>query len=560
MPNSIDENKIEEILNMNDIVEVIGELITLKKTGANYSGLCPFHKEKTPSFVVSPDKQIYHCFGCGAGGDAISFVMNHRNLSFMESLEYLGDRVGIRIEKTNSSQKQDRYKINYEMNRDAAVYFYKQLSQSRQATEYLRNRGINNNARKMFGIGFSQNKWDGLIKYLEEKGYQKKDMEVNGLIIKSEKSNSHYDRFRNRVIFPIFDIKKRIIGFGGRVLDKELPKYINSPDSPIFNKGKNLYNLDNAKNNSHREGIILTEGYMDVIKLAINGYENVVASLGTALTIDQIRLMKKYSKIFYISYDSDGAGKKAAVKAANLLKSKDLQCRVLLFPDKKDPDEFITQYGSAKYKERLENSFEYFEYLDYFLSAEFDLNSDKGKLNYIREMIQYLNNVNNAVEKELYIDKISKKLNISKDSIFNLFKKNQSSKRKTEKNVFKKIDMGTGKTNSYEVKLLDLLKKNPEIAEYIKSKYKEDIFRDTKYKNEFYSLMSREFKEGEVQGASDVNLTQQELVDMADDYINKIKNDSKKKIRTMLYDRLLSEPDNEMLKEKIRNIDQENLN
>lgn len=286
MPNSINEHKIEEILNMNDIVEVIGELITLKKAGANYSGLCPFHKEKTPSFVVSPDKQIYHCFGCGEGGDAISFIMNYKNLSFMESLEYLGDRVGIKVEKTSSSQKQDRYKINYEMNRDAAVYFYKQLSQNKQATEYLRKRGISNEARKLFGIGFSQNKWDGLIKYLEEKGYRKKDMEVNGLIIKSEKSNSYYDRFRNRVIFPIFDVKKRIIGFGGRVLGNELPKYINSPDSPIFNKGRNLYNLNNAKGFSHREGIILTEGYMDVIKLSINGFENAVASLGTALTID----------------------------------------------------------------------------------------------------------------------------------------------------------------------------------------------------------------------------------------------------------------------------------
>jgi DNA primase len=560
MPNSIDENKIEEILNMNDIVEVIGELITLKKAGANYSGLCPFHKEKTPSFVVSPDKQIYHCFGCGEGGDAISFIMNYKNLAFMETLEYLGDRVGIRVEKTSSSKKQERYKINYEMNRDAAVYFYKQLSQDRRATEYMRKRGISNDARKMFGIGFSQNKWDGLIKYLEEKGYKKKDMEVNGLIIKSEKSNSYYDRFRNRVIFPIFDVKKRIIGFGGRVLDNELPKYINSPDSPIFNKGKNLYNLNNAKNTSHREGIILTEGYMDVIKLSINGYENVVASLGTALTVDQIRLMKKYSKSFYISYDSDAAGKKAAVKAANLLKANDLQCRVLLFPDKKDPDEFISQYGRAKYKERLDNSLEYFEFMDYFLSSEYDLNSDKGKLNYTREMLQYLNNVNNAVEKELYIDKMSKKLNISKDSILNLFKKSQNSKRKNEKSVFKKIDIGTGKTNSYEVKLLDLLKKNPELAEYIKSKYKEDIFRNTKYKSEFYSLMSREFKNNESQYASDINLTQQELIEIADDYINKIQNDGKKKIRSMLYDRLMSDPDNEMLKEQIRNIDKEILN
>ncbi|SHI76121.1 DNA primase [Dethiosulfatibacter aminovorans DSM 17477] len=557
MPNSINEYKIEEILNLNDIVEVIGELITLKKAGANYSGLCPFHKEKTPSFVVSPDKQIYHCFGCGEGGDAISFIMNYKNLSFMESLEYLGDRVGIKVEKTSSSQKQDRYKINYEMNRDAAVYFYKQLSQNKQATEYLRKRGISNEARKLFGIGFSQNKWDGLIKYLEEKGYKKKDMEVNGLIIKSDKSSSYYDRFRNRVIFPIFDVKKRIIGFGGRVLGNELPKYINSPDSPIFNKGRNLYNLNNAKSFSHRDGIILTEGYMDVIKLSINGFENAVASLGTALTVEQVKLMKKYSKSFYISYDSDGAGKKAAVKAANLLKSNDLQCRVLLFPDKKDPDEFISQYGRAKYKERLENSLEYFEFLDYFLSSEYDLNSDKGKLNYIREMIQYLNNVNNAVEKELYIDKISKKLNISKDSIFNLFKKSQHSKRKNEKNVFKKIDMGTGKTNSYEVKLLDLLKKNPELSEYIKSKYKEDIFKNTKYKSEFYSLMSREFKNDELQGSSDINLTQQELIDIADDYINKIRNDGKKKIRNMLYDRLMSEPDNEMLLKQIKNIDEE---
>jgi DNA primase len=563
MPNSISDEKIEEIVSLNDIVDVIGDFISLKKAGANYTSLCPFHKEKTPSFSVSSEKQIYHCFGCGEGGNAVSFLMKYKNYTFIESLEYLANKAGVKFEVEDKSSKQNynKLKVNYQINREAAIFFHKQIYLNNIAMKYFTNRGIHDRAIKYFGLGYAPDKWDALFNHLRNKGFDEKEIDINGLIIKSEKSQKYYDRFRNRVIFPIWDTKKRIIGFGGRVLDDKLPKYINSPDSIIFNKGRHLYNLNNAKDNIKNAGIILVEGYMDVIKLAISGYNNAVASLGTALTENQIKLMKKYTKEFYVSYDSDEAGLKAALKAANLLKTNDLICKILVFPDNMDPDDFITKYGGSKYKEKIEKSYDYFDFLDFYLTKNINIESDKGKLRYIKEMDNYLLNVKNSIEKELYIEKIAKKTGVSKDSIISEFKKGQ--KREFEKTTkeIKKVSISLNKTTDYEDELLLLLRSNREILKYIQKKFNGDIFKNTRRRKEFHELFNggENCVKNENEKFKDMYFPQDELLQIAEDYVKKIELENIKSLRSELIIKLLTDMENESLKEQISIIDKEIL-
>ncbi|MDW7669025.1 MAG: DNA primase, partial [Bacillota bacterium] len=270
MPYDLTEEKLEEIKDLNDIVDVIGEFIELKRAGTNYKALCPFHSEKTPSFVVSPDKQIYHCFGCGEGGDALSFLMKHNNYTFIEAAEYLANKAGIKLEHV-SKQETKKKNILYEINRESGIFFYKNLTKSKEAFEYFKKRKINVGVIKGFGLGYALDSWNGLYNHLKKKNYKDEDILKTGLIIKRDNSSGYYDRFRNRVIFPILDTKKRVIGFGGRVLDNSLPKYLNSPDSEVFSKGRNLYNLNNALKNKDINYVLLTEGYMDVIKLSSYG-------------------------------------------------------------------------------------------------------------------------------------------------------------------------------------------------------------------------------------------------------------------------------------------------
>ncbi|HBH13477.1 MAG: DNA primase [Clostridiales bacterium 38_11] len=562
MSYSISEEKIEEITGLTDIVDIIGEHLSLKKTGANYIALCPFHKEKTPSFSVSPDKQIYHCFGCGESGDAISFLMKYDNLDFLEAVEHLADRAGVLLDMSKEKVKPDNdfLKVNYKINREAAIFFHKNLMNSPNAIKYFENRGIQKKAQKYFGLGYIPNQWHDLLNHLKKLGFEEKEIEETGLAIKSENKGNYYDRFRNRIIFPIFDLKKRVIGFGGRVLDDTLPKYINSPDSIIFNKGRNLYNLNNARNYTDK-GIILTEGYMDVIKLTINGYNNVVASLGTALTDNQVKLMKKYSREFYISYDSDNAGLKAAIKAVNVLKSHDLNSKVIIFPEKMDPDDFVTKYGGARFNDRLNKALEYFDYLDYYLNLTHDTRQDKGKLGYIKEINLYLQHVKNAVEKELYIEKISQKLGISKESILLEFKNNQRKAFNRTPDSIKKLDMAGQNASDYELDLIEILTNNHEMTKYIKNKYDTSVFYSTKNRSRFYAILNDLSKEHtDEQGTyKRMDLTQDELKKVVDDYIKKIKTDQLIKIKSEIKTKLLTEPENTQFKEQISEIDKEIL-
>lgn len=560
MSYTISEDKIEEITSLTDIVDIIGEHLSLKKTGANYTALCPFHKEKTPSFSVSPDKQIYHCFGCGESGDAISFLMKYNNLNFPEAVEHLADKAGIKLDRSKEAIKPDNdyLKVNYKINREAAIFFHKNLMNNPNAVKYFENRGIQGKAQQYFGLGYVPDQWHDLLNHLKKLGFEEKEIEETGLIIKSETKGNYYDRFRNRIIFPIFDLRKRVIGFGGRVLDDSLPKYINSPDSIIFNKGRNLYNLNNAKNHADR-GIILTEGYMDVIKLTINGYSNVVASLGTALTDNQVKLMKKYSKEFYISYDSDNAGLKAAIKAVNVLKSHDLNSKVIIFPEKMDPDDFVTKFGGTRFNDRLNKALDYFDYLDYYLNLTYDTRQDKGKLAYIKEMNIYLQHVKNAVEKELYIEKISQRLGVTKEAIIMEFKNNQKKSFNKMPDNIRKIDIARQNTSDYELDLIEILMNNREIIHYIKSKYDTSIFYSTKNRSKFYAILNDTSKEpnNEHDRLKSSDRTQEDLEKNVDDYIKKIKTDQLIKMKNEVKAKLLIEPENSRLFEQITELGKE---
>lgn len=486
MPYNISEEKIEEVKDLNDIVDVINELIPLKKAGANYVTTCPFHKEKTPSFVVSPEKQIYHCFGCGEGGNVINFIMKYKNYTFLETIEFLAKRVGIVLEdKKNSyisNENKNKSEVLYTINREAAAFYYSNLKQDKKALKYLANRKIDSSVIKRFGIGYAKGQWDNLLKHLKNKGYSEKNILESGLIIKNSKRNSCYDRYRDRIIFPIIDTRKKVIGFGGRVLDNSLPKYINSPDSIVFSKGKNLYGLNIAKDNLKDKSIIIAEGYMDVIKLHIYGYDTAVASLGTALTMNQIRLMKKYTKKFYISYDSDNAGRKASMKALNMLKKSGIDAKVIVMPNGCDPDEYLSKHGKVKFDHLIKKSLDYYEYLVYFHSKILE---DGNKVEFINKCFENINNINSSIERELILEKLASKTEVSKESILKDYKRryNFNKKNKSKNMVNSIIKTSMKKADTHEKNVIELIIANNNLAKLLKGFINQDIFINDNYCN-----------------------------------------------------------------------------
>ena len=499
MPYRLDSEVINRILNENNIVDVIEEFLPLKKAGANFNTNCPFHKEKTPSFTVSPDKQMFHCFGCGESGDSISFLSKYKNYTFVEAAEYLARKAGIILEEVNISSKQYENKQLtdrlYKINRDAALYYYKNLKSYPDVINYLKSRKIDINVIKKFGIGYAINQWDNLLKYLTNKGYIEEDILKTGLIIKNQNSNSYYDRFRNRVMFPIFDVKGRIIGFGGRVLDDSLPKYLNSPESIIFNKGYNLYGINIAKENVKDKSFILVEGYMDVIKMHTYGYNNTVAALGTSLTDNQIKLMKRYSKDYYIAFDSDNAGQKASLKAINMIKRNNLEAKVVIMPNAKDPDEYLNKYGKINFDKLIQNSLDYYSFLEFHFKEIFE---NSNKVEYINNFFDNIVNVTSEIEKELIFEKLSRKAGVSKESIIKEYNKKSTKQGtfvKTAQPV--KVSLQVNKiTTSHEEKLIKLVLINNDFALQLKEIVNEDTFKDLEYYNIFKEMY--EFKINEM--------------------------------------------------------------
>ena len=414
----ISDEIIQKVKEDSDIVNIVSEYVNLKKSGSNYVGLCPFHSEKTPSFTVSETKQYYHCFGCGEGGDIVSFIMKKENLEFLDAVKFLADKLGIEIEDkaVNFNDKEDKSEI-YEINKVSARYFRDNLYKNSFALEYLRKRNINAKTIRQFGLGFSLNSWDNLYRYLSQKGYSDNAIEKAGLIGKKSGNNGYYDKFRNRIIFPIIDTKSRVIGFGGRELDDSHPKYLNSQDTIAFNKGNHLYGLNLLNKHSNRKRILLVEGYMDVISLYAKGINYSVASLGTALTDRQCKLIKRYGEEVYICYDSDLAGINAALRAIDLMLKVDVNPRIISLPKGMDPDDYINQKGLIEFEKQLNNSLNYMDFKINIIREKYDLEKLEEKVNFTKEIANLIKGLKSPIEQDVYIDKISDKTGISKEAI-----------------------------------------------------------------------------------------------------------------------------------------------
>ena len=412
---------IEEVRSRNDIVDVISGYVHLQKKGANYFGLCPFHNEKSPSFSVSRSKQMYYCFGCGAGGNVFTFLMEYENDTFPEAVKALADRAGISLPEADESEEarkeQSRRSRLLAINKEAAKYFYFQLraKQGEQGLNYLRERKLTDETIHRFGLGYANKTPDDLVRYLKSKGFPEELIREAGLCNTDEK-HGMYDKFWNRVMFPIEDINHRVIGFGGRVMGDGKPKYLNSPETPIFDKSRNLYGLNFARS-SRKGNIILCEGYMDVIAMHQAGFNQAVASLGTAFTLGQAGLLKRYTKEVLLSYDSDGAGVKAALRAIGILKEAGLTGRVINLEPYKDPDEFIKNLGAEAFQERIDNAENSFLFEIRMLQREYDLNDPEKKTEFHRAVAKKLCEFPEEVERENYLEAVAEKYHIGFESL-----------------------------------------------------------------------------------------------------------------------------------------------
>lgn len=490
MPYSYDEETIREVRESNDIVEIISQYIELKKAGSNYKGLCPFHSEKTPSMVVSPDKQMFRCFGCGEGGDVISFLSKYKNMDFKEVIVELAERANIELkQKTELEIEKDRKKaLIYEINREAAIFFYKNLSKFKKPCEYLIKRGIDRNTVRKFGIGYAQASWNALLTYLTARGYQIADIELAGLIVQNRQKSSYYDRFRDRVIFPIWDVNSRVIGFGGRLLEQSenQPKYLNSPDTPVFLKGNNIYALNLIKDSLRGKRVVLTEGYMDVVSLSQNGVDNVIASLGTALTREQVKLIKRYTEDIVLAYDSDFAGIKAMEKAIDVIRVEKLTPRIVELEEGLDPDDYVKKYGSKSLQSKIDNAIHYMEFMINLNKKKHDLTALEGKLGFTRAMANSLKSIESPVELELYLDKISAEIGISKDVIKrelagNVKKFSNAYPAKKAFEIQKPLSLSPDRKNpvkSTELKFLKLAIENADLTLDLEVKLTEADFED----------------------------------------------------------------------------------
>ena len=421
------EELIEEIRQRNDIVDVISGYVKLQKKGSSYFGLCPFHNEKSPSFSVSRQKQMYYCFGCGAGGNVITFVMEYENYSFVEAVRMLAERAGIEIPEAEYSQeakaKADLRTTLLEVNKLAAKYFYAQLKaeQGKIAHTYLTKRGLSEETITAFGLGYSNKYSDDLYKYLKLKGYKDDILAKAGLISVNEK-NGVYDKFWNRVMFPIMDVNNRVIGFGGRVMGDAKPKYLNSPETEIFDKSRNLYGLNRART-SRKSYFLICEGYMDVIALHQAGFTNAVASLGTALTSGHASLIKRYVNEVYLTYDSDEAGTKAALRAIPILKEAGITAKIIRMEPYKDPDEFIKNLGPEAFEERINKARNGFMFSLEILEHDFDMNSPEGKTNFMKEVAVRLTQFEEEIERNNYIEAVAEKYRVGYENLRKLVAK-----------------------------------------------------------------------------------------------------------------------------------------
>ena len=500
---------LEEVKDTNDIVEVISQYVHLKRSGRNYFGLCPFHNEKSPSFSVSPDKQIFHCFGCGVGGNVITFISKIEGIGFKEAIETLADRANIKlptIENNLDSKKEELKSKVYKVNAFSAEYYHKRLYQkeSKIGQEYIKKRKLNNETLEIYKIGFSGN-FDELYNELKKQGFGEEEILESGLVNKNDKG-MYIDRYRNRIMIPIFDERGRVIAFGGRVLDDSKPKYINSPENIVYTKGRHLFGLNVAKKGDTKK-LLIVEGYMDAISLHQRGITNVVASLGTALTQSQGWLLRKNAEQVILGFDSDGAGQTAIIRAMEVMQNMGCDMRVLQMTGAKDPDEYVIKYGSANFQKLMDNAISLIEFKVKVLKQNLNLDNAADKIKFLNEIANLISKIDNTMEREIYIEKIAKGYNISKEAIFAQVNKLKYSGNQDKKILEKTYKVrSNNKINENEEKISEELKKrentiisilinNPRNYNKIKENIKPEEFKyqiNRKIVEELYKELEKE--------------------------------------------------------------------
>ena len=471
MPKYSDE-LINEIFSQNDIVDYVSQYVKLKKNGRDYTGLCPFHKEKSPSFHVNQEKQLFHCFGCGAGGNLVQFVMRTEGLDFVEALKLMADRAGIILPENDEPIDDKLYRKKkriLQINKTAARFYYEMLTKDnlgKPGLDYLKKRAIDAKTITKFGLGFAPDVFDALKKYMNRLGFTDSELLDAGLLVL--RNGKAVDKFRARVIFPIIDLRGNVIAFGGRIVENtqkdgyKPPKYLNSPDTPVFNKGKNLFSLNLAKKDC-AENCILCEGYMDVISVYKAGITNITATLGTALTEEQAKLLMKYTDEILLCYDSDEAGQAATRRAIDVINSVGGKCRVIQLKGAKDPDEYINKNGAPMFLDVMKNSLPSTEYLINLIRKKYNLDTEDGKILFVEEASNVLSKLQNAIEADAYIKKISDETEISKDAIYAEIRKHKTSgkiadgPKRTLKTKFSPQKQESGILADAEKRLLSLV-------------------------------------------------------------------------------------------------------
>lgn len=563
---------LDEIKSKNDIIDIVSQYVVLKRSGRNYMGLCPFHKEKSPSFCVSPDKQIFHCFGCGVGGNVIHFIGKIENLNFIESLELLANRAGIELPKSGNAEDDRISRLKsrvYELNKCAAEFYHQNLYKptAKPAQEYVKKRRLDNRTLKAFKIGYS-GRFNELYTELYSKGFTEEEILASCLVNKNQ-NGKFIDRFRNRLMFPIFDARDRVIAFGGRVLDDSKPKYINSPEDIVYSKGRHLFAYNLAKKDNPKT-IIIVEGYMDAVSLHQRGISNAVASLGTALTEAQGRLLRRSCEKVVIGYDADGAGQAATLRGLEILQNLGCDIRILQIEGAKDPDEFVVKYGPERFQKYVDSAISLVEFKVKMLKRQLNLENVNDKIKFLNEVANILSKIENNMEREVYIDKISLEYKVSKEAIYaevnkKLYGNNQSEKklerpvttiREVKQDVAEKeVDEKTKKTESLIIYLLinypdksfvrlenivknNLIKteKNRQITNKLYEEHRKgninieniiDLFEDENIVNYLSGIMSSNFEITDVDKCiDDVMLTYKKeiLLQKRNDILNKLNN------------------------------------
>ncbi len=489
----ISDEFLFELTSRCDIQSVVSSYTTLKQRGSNLVGLCPFHNEKTPSFTVYPATSSYYCFGCGSGGDVITFVRKIENLDYIDAVRLLAERAGLQMPENQADESYERFKARlYLANKHAAQFFHKQLMspQGKKALEYFTDvRKLSINTIRRFGLGYSPDSWDSLYKHMRAEGFDDHELLAAGLVHKRKKGDGCYDVFRNRPIFPIIDVRGNVIGFGGRAMGDEIPKYLNTSDTPIYKKSKEVFALNIAKKNSS-EQLILAEGYMDVIALHQAGFGNAVASLGTSLTTEQARLMSRYTKEIVIAYDSDGAGQKATRRALDIFKSISMPVRVLRISGGKDPDEFIKTYGADRFKGILKGAENDIEYRILGAREKADLSTTSGKVSFLMNVAQILASLDSSIERDVYAEKIAEELSVDKNAILSQVKEiarknirthrreliNNEVNKNRQRDTVNPQRRDNIRAASAEEGVIALLMRNPDFYSSVKEKLSADDF------------------------------------------------------------------------------------